>query len=214
MHLLSINNSSQYYFFNASCYALQNHCMYTSIRLDWLCVKVSVFQREASQPSKIQPPHSWGTTSIYWPWAYWWRIQCVYQLVNYLAECMLPTNKCRNSSPFLAYIITTTGSYIKSVHSQWSEPWLSCSDSGCGRPIHNLFIAATFLSVPETNLIFSDISSMSSIGWWVPFQCDTRLVCVYSSCQVLNWVRCESCRINIINFVCISNFTLVTGIFY
>ena len=129
-------------------------------------------------------------------WAPFWRIWDVKQQVKWLSECMLPTNKCWHSPPFRAYIITTAGLHFKSIHSQWSEPWLSCNDSGCGRSIHHLFIAATFLVVPETNLIFCDVSSMYSISWWIPFQCHRRLVWVYSCYQVLNWVGSESCRIS------------------
>ena len=104
------------------------------------------------------------------------------------------TYKCCHSPPLWAYSITTASPHFKSGLSQWSEPWLSCDDSGSGRSIHSTLIVATLFFVPETNLIFSDISWISSIGWWIPFHCHTRLVWVYSSCQVFNQVRNESCR--------------------
>ena len=120
----------------------------------------------------------------------------------------LHTYKCCHSPPLLAYSITRAGSHFKSGVSQWSEPWLSCDDSGSGRSIHNLLIVATPLLVPETNLIFSDISWISSIGRWVPFQCHTRFVWVYNCFQVFNQVRNESCRRKIKMLLLTSIFTL------
>ena len=111
----------------------------------------------------------------------------------HLGEPHLHTYKCWHS-PLQAYIITTVGPHFKSECSQRFEPWLSWDDSGGGRTIHNLFTIETTVIIPEMNLIFSDISCVYSIGWWVPFQCDGRLVCVHICCQILNWVRSESCR--------------------
>ena len=109
-------------------------------------------------------------------------------------KCLSPTNKFRHSPPLSAYIITTAGSHFKSGVSQWSEPRLSCDDSGSGRSIHSTLIVATVLLATKTNLIFSNISFRCGIGWWVPFQCNRRFMCVYSCFQVLNWIRSESCR--------------------
>jgi len=95
------------------------------------------------------------------------------------------TYKSWYSPPLSAYIITTVGPHFESECSQWSEPWLSCDDSGSGRTIYNLFTMETTVIV-EMNLIFSDISC--SIGWWVPVQCHWRLMCVHSSSQILNCV--------------------------
>ena len=115
--------------------------------------------------------------------------------ISFTRVITLHTNKCWHTHPLLADIITTAGSHFKSGSSQWSEPWLSCDDSGSGRSvqIHSLHIVAILL-VPESNLIFSDISWISSISRWIPFQCHWRLVWVNSCCQVLNWVRSESCK--------------------
>ena len=111
-------------------------------------------------------------------------------------KCLSPTNKFRHSPPLSAYSITTVtaGSHFKSGVSQWSEPWLSCDDSGSGRSIHSLLNVATILLATKTNLIFSNISFRWGIAWWVPFQCNRRSMCVYSCFQVLNWIRSESCR--------------------
>ena len=104
----------------------------------------------------------------------------------------LHTYKCCHSPPLLTDIITTAGSHFKSGLSQWCEPWLSCDDGCSSRSIYNLLTVVTLFFVPETNLILSDISWISSISRWVPCQCHWRLVWVNSCCQVLNWVRSES----------------------
>ena len=109
-------------------------------------------------------------------------------------SCLKPTNKCWHSPPLLAFINTTAGLHFKCGCSQWSEPRVSCDDNASDRTIHTLFFVATSLFVPETNPIVSDISFISSICWWVPFQCHSRFVWVYSSCQVLHWSRSESCE--------------------
>ena len=109
-------------------------------------------------------------------------------------DAYIHTNKSCCSPPLLTDTITTASFHFKSGYSQWSEPWLSCDNSGSGRPIHSTLIVAIPPLVPETNLIFSDISWISSIDWWVPFQYHTRLVWVYNCFQVFNQVRSESCR--------------------
>ena len=105
------------------------------------------------------------------------------------------TNKCWHSFPLLAYIVTTICSHSKSGYSQWCESWLSSEYGSCDRTIQKFLLVTTADIVPETNLIVSDISWMSSIGRWVPFQCHSRFVRVYGCFQVFNWVRCESCSI-------------------
>ena len=103
------------------------------------------------------------------------------------------TYKCWYSLPLLAYTITTVGPHFESKCRQWSEPWLSCDDSGSGRTIHKLFTMETTVMILEMNFIFSDISCMCSIGWWVPVQCHRRIVCIHYCCQIFNWVWSESC---------------------
>ena len=105
------------------------------------------------------------------------------------------TYKCWCSSCLLAYIITTVGPHFKGGCSQWSEPLLSCDDYSSGRTIHSQWplVVTTFFLVPKLNLIFSDISSVSSIRWRIPAQCHRRFVLIHSSCQVLNGAWSESC---------------------
>jgi len=103
------------------------------------------------------------------------------------------TYKCWHSPPLSAYIITTVGPHFESECSQWSEPWLSCDDWGSGRPIHKQFTMKTTVIILEMNFILGDISRACSIGWWVPVQCHRRLVCIYSSSQILNCVWSQSC---------------------
>ena len=113
-------------------------------------------------------------------------------MINIL-QCLKPTNKCWHSPPLFAFINTAAGPHFKCGCGKWSESWLSCNDSGSDRPIHKKIFVANFLLVQAMNLIVSNISCMSSISWWVPFQCHSGLVRVYSCCQVLNWARCETC---------------------
>ena len=109
----------------------------------------------------------------------------------HLGEPHLHTYKGWHSPP-LAYTITTVGPHFESEFSQWPEPWLSCDDRGSGRTIHNHFTIETTVIILKMNFIFGDISC--SIGWWVPFQCDRRLVCVHICSQISNWVWSEICR--------------------
>ena len=108
-------------------------------------------------------------------------------------SCLKPTNKCWYSPSFLAFINTTAGPHFKYGCSQWSEPRVSCYDSGSDQTVHKLLFVATPLLVPEMNLIVSDIW-ISNICWWVPFQYHTRLVWVYSCCQILHSSRSEICK--------------------
>ena len=107
-------------------------------------------------------------------------LQCRCKLI--IASFTNPyTYKSWFSHPLLACITTAVGPHFESECSQWSEPWLSCDDSGSGRTIHKPFTMETTVII-EMNFIFSDISRISSVGRRVPVQCHRRFACIHSSC--------------------------------
>ena len=98
-----------------------------------------------------------------------------------------------HSAPFSS-TLSTPCSDFKVICHVWNEAIFQCNDNTWWWSIHSSWLPVIRLSV--TNVIHCHISS---IGWWVPFQCHWSLVCVCNHCQVFNWVRSEKMHTCIVN---------------